>query len=175
MRWVTVLLRQCGVEIAAAPHDECLVHGILQTVVSVLGDAVFVALAAIDAGGPDTVVLQQGGVIGVKCPATAALQFVGGGGGIVGTHHLRYAAQGPECILHSLLEGQEGLAGGDLSVTPARVAEDQLEQQVVIGLASDGHPQGVAVGEIKLGFPTRRMLLGEVNLLIWAIQRPPIL
>ena len=118
---------------------------------------------------------RQRGVIGVKCPATAALQFMGGGRGIVGTHHLRYAAQGPQRILHSLLEGQEGLAGGDLGVAPTRVAEDQLEQQVGIGLSGDGHPQGAAMGEVELGLPTRRMLLGKVHLLIRAIQRPPIL
>ena len=52
-----------GVEIAAAPQDQGLVHGILQTVVGVLGDAVFMALAAIDAGGAQAVVVQQGGII----------------------------------------------------------------------------------------------------------------
>ena len=46
-------------------------------------------------------------------PAAAAFHLVSGSGGIVGLHHLRYAAQGPQRILNSLLEGQEGLAGGD--------------------------------------------------------------
>ncbi len=71
--------------------------------------------------------------------------------------------------LQSLLECQEGLAGGDLGVAPARVAEDQLEQRVGMGLSGDGHPQGVAVGEIKLGFPTQRMLLRKVHLLIGTV------
>ena len=73
--------------------------------------------------------VQQGGVIVVKRPASAAAQFVGGRRGIVAAHHLRYAAQGPQCSLQSLLQRQEGLTGGDLSVAPSRVAEDQLEQQ----------------------------------------------
>ena len=162
-----------GVEITAAPQDEGLVHGVLQAVVGVLGDAVFMALAAIDAGGAKAIVIQQGGVIGVKCPPAAAFHLVGGGGGIVGAHHLGDTAQSPERSLQSLFQRQEGLTGGDLGIAPARVAEDQLEQQVRIGLAGDGHPQGTAVGEIKLGFPSRRMLLGEVHLLIGTVQRSP--
>ena len=85
---------------------------------------------------------------------------MGGGGGIVGAHHLWHAAQGPQRRLHSLLESQEGLAGGDLGVAPARVAEEQLEQQVGVGLASYGHSQGIAVGEIKLGPPAPVDALG---------------
>ena len=83
------------------------------------------------------------------------------------------AAQSPEGILQSLLQGQEGLAGGDLSVAPPRVAEDQLEQQVGVGLAGDGHLEFPAVGEVELGLPSRRMRLGEVHLLIRPMQRPP--
>ena len=99
-----------------------------------------------------------------------------GSRGIVAAHHLGNAAQGPEGILQSLLQGQEGLAGGDLSVAPSRVAEYQLEQQVgVSGLAGDGHLEFPAVGEVELGLPSRRMHLGEVHLLIRTMQRPPIL
>ena len=87
--------------------------------------------------------VQQGGVIVVQGAAAAAFHLVGGRRGIVAAHHLRYAAQGPEGILQTLLQPQEGLTGGDLSVAPSRVAEYQLEQQVWIGLAGDGHPQGV--------------------------------
>ena len=78
-------------------------------------------------------------------------------------------------ILQSLLQGQEGLAGGDLGVAPSRVAEYQLEQQVGVGLSGDGHLEFPAVGEVELGFATRRMHLGEVHLLIRTMQRPPIL
>ena len=55
-----------GVKIAAAPQDEGLVDGVLEAVVGVLGDAVFMALAGIDAGGAEAIVVQQGGVIVVK-------------------------------------------------------------------------------------------------------------
>ena len=44
-----------GVEIAAAPQDEGLVDSVLEAVVALLGDAVFVALATIDAGGAEPV------------------------------------------------------------------------------------------------------------------------
>ena len=142
---------------------------------SLLGDAVFVALAAIDASGTEAVVIQQGGVVVVKGAAAAAPHLVGGRRQIVGTHHLWDAAQGPQGILQPFLQGQEGLPGGDLRVTPPRVAEYQLEQQVPVGLAGDGHLEFPAVGEVELGLATRRMLLGEVHLPLRPVQRPPIL
>ena len=49
-------------EIATAAQDEGLVDGILQTVVGVLSDAVFMAFAAIDTGGAEVVVVQQGAI-----------------------------------------------------------------------------------------------------------------
>ena len=85
---------------------------------SLLGDTVFMALAAIDAGGPEAVVVQQGGVVVVKRSAAAAAHLVSGGRGIVAAHHLGDAAQGPEGGLQSLLQRQEGLAGGELCVAP---------------------------------------------------------
>ena len=100
---------------------------------------------------------------------------MGGGGGIVAAHHLWDAAQGPKGSLKSLLQRQESLAVGDFGVAPSRVAEYQLEQQVRVGPAGDGHPQGVAVGEVELGFPSRRMLLPEVHLLVRTVQRSPVL
>ena len=68
-----------GVEVAAAPEQQGLVNGVLEPVVGLLGNAVFMALAAIDAGGPEAVVLQQGGVVVVERPAAAAAHLVGGG------------------------------------------------------------------------------------------------
>ena len=105
--------------------------------------------------------------------AAAAFHLVGGRRGIVAAQYLWNAAQGPEGILQSLLQRQEGLAGGDLRVTPSRVAEYQLEQQMPVGLAGDGHLEFPAVGEVNLGFTTRRMLLGEIHLLIRTMQRTP--
>ena len=164
-----------GIEIASSPEDEGLVDSVLEPVVGVLGDAVFMALAAVDAGGPETVVVQQGGVVVVKGAAATAFHLVGGRRGIVATQYPGDAAQGPEGILQTLLQRQESLTDGDLSVAPSRVAEDQMEQQMWIGLAGDGHPQGIAVGEVELGLATRRMLLGEVHLPLRTVQRPPIL
>ena len=164
-----------GVKIAAAPQDEGLINGVLEAVVALLGDAVLVTLAPVDAGGLEPVMVQQGGVIVVQRPGPAVAYLVGEGRGIVRAHHLWDAAQLPEGVLKPLLQGQEGLSGGDLGVAPPRVAEDQLEQQVGMGLAGDGHPQGTAVGEVDLGLPPRGMLLGEVDLLVRAVQRPPVL
>ena len=142
---------------------------------SLLGDAVFMALAPIDASGTEAVVVQQGGVVVVKGAAAAAFHLVGGRRQIVAAQYLGDAAQGPQGILQPLLQRQEGLTGGDLGVAPSRVAEYQLEQQVAIGLARDGHLEFPAVGEVNLGLPTRRMHLGEVHLPLRPVQRPPIL
>ena len=140
-----------------------------------LGDAVLVALSPVDAGGAQAVVVQQGGVIVVKGAAAAAFHLVGGSRGIVAAQYLWDAAQGPEGGLQSLLQRQEGLTCGDLGVAPPRVAEYQLEQQMWIGLSGDGHLEFPAVGEVELGLPSRRMLLGEVHLPLRTMQRPPIL
>ena len=164
-----------SVKITAAAQHQGLVDGVLQAVVGVLGDAVFMALAPVDAGGAEAIVVQQGGVIVVQGATAAATQFVSRSQGIVAAHHLWYAAQGPQCILQTLLQPQEGLTGGDLGVAPPRVAEDQLEQQVGVRLSGDGYLEFPAVGEVELGFPTRRMLLGEVHLPIRPVQRPPVL
>ena len=83
-------------------------------------------------------------------------------------------AQLPQGVLESLLQGQESLPSGHLGVGPARVAQHQLEQQVAVGPAADGDSQGVAVGEIQLGLAARRMLLGEVDLLVKAVKIAPL-
>ncbi len=121
-----------GVKISAAPQDQGLADGILQTVVALLGVAVFVALARIDAGGAQPEVIEEGPVGVVQGPTAAAAHLVSGGRGIVAAHHLRHSAQGPQGGLQPLLQGQEGLAGGHLGIAPARVAEYQLEQQMAV-------------------------------------------
>ena len=122
-----------------------------------------------------TVLLRrcEAGVIVVEGPATAAFHLVGGRRDIVAAQYLGDAAQGPEGILQTLLQGQEGLTGGDLRVAPPRVAENQLGQQMPVGLSGDGHLEFHAVGEVNLGLPYRRMHLGKVHLLIRTMQRPP--
>ena len=156
-------------KITAAPQDQGLVDGLLEPMVALLGDTVFVALAGIDAGGAQAVVIEEGLVGVVQGPVAAAAHLVSGGRGIVTAHHLRDAAQGPQCGLQSLLQRQKGLTGGHLGIAPARMAEYQLEQQVGKGPASDVHPQGGAVSEVELGLPSRGMLLGKVDLLVRAM------
>ena len=56
---------------------------------------------------------------------------------------------------------------------PSRVAEYQLKQQMPVGLADDGHLEFPAVGEVHLGFPTRRIHLGKVHSRSGTVQRPP--
>ena len=163
------------VEVATAPQHQGLVNGVLEPVVCLLGDAVFVGLPGIDQRGSEAVVLQKLGVAVVEGPPAAALYLVGQGRGVVGTDHLRSATQGPQGVLESLLQGQKGLASGHLGVAPARMAQHQLEQQVAVGPAADGDSQGVAVGEVDLGLAARWMLLGEVDLPVWTVQCPPVL
>ena len=163
------------VEITAATQHEGLVQGVLEPEVGLLGHAVFVGFPGIDQRGLEAIVVQELGVAVVEGPAAAALYLVGQGRGVVGAYDLGRAAQFPERVLQSLLQGQKGLAGNHLGVAPARMAEHKLEQQVAVAPAPDGDSQGVTVGEVDLGLATRWMLLGEVDLLVRAIQRPPVL
>ena len=164
-----------GAEVAAAPQHQCLAEGVLEPVVGLLGHPVLVGLACIDQGGLEPIMVQKLGVVVVQGPAAAALYLVGERRGVVGADHPGCAAQLPQGILEPLLQGQEGLPGGHLGVAPPRMAQHQLEQQVAVGAAADGDPQGVAVGEVQLGLAARGMLLGEVDLLVRAVQRTPVL
>ena len=83
-----------GVEVPVAPQDEGLVDGVLQAGVALLGDAVLVALAPVDAGGLQTVVVQQGGVGVIEPSASAMGHLVGGGKSVVAADLLGDAAQG---------------------------------------------------------------------------------
>ena len=119
--------------------------------------------------------VQELGVAAVQGPAAAAPHLVGGGRGVVRADHPGRTAQLPQGVLQPLLQGQEGLPGGHLGVAPPRMAQHQLKQQVAIGPPADGHPQGVAVGEVQLGLAARGMLLGKVDLLVRAVESAPIL
>ena len=162
-----------GTEIAAAPQHQGLVDGVLEPVMGLLGDTVFVGLSCIYQGGLEPIVVQELGVAVVQGPAATAPHLVRGGRGVVRADHPGTAAQLPQGVLQSLLQGQEGLSGGHLGVAPPRMAQHQLEQQVAIGPAADSDSQGVAVGEVQLGLAARGMLLGEINLLVRAVESAP--
>ena len=85
--------------------------------------------------------VQELGVAAVQGPAATALDLVGRGRGVVRADHPGRSAQLPQGVLQPLLQGQEGLPGGHLGVAPPRMAQHQLEQQVAVGLAADGHSQ----------------------------------
>ena len=58
-----------------SPSGEGLVDGVLETVVALLGDTVLLALAAIDAGGAEAVVVQQSFVGVIQSPTAAAAKY----------------------------------------------------------------------------------------------------
>ena len=82
------------VEVATAPQHQGLINGVLEPVVCLLDDAVFVGLPGIDQRGSEAVVLQKLSVAVVEGPPAAALYLVGQGRGVVGTDHLWSATQG---------------------------------------------------------------------------------
>ena len=84
---------------------------------SLLGHAILVGFPGIDQRGLDPVVLQELGVV-VVLPAAAALYLMGEGRAVVGAYDLGRAAQFPERVLESLLQGHKGLAGNHLGVAP---------------------------------------------------------
>ena len=105
-----------------------------------LGDAVFVGFPGVDQCGAQAVVVQKLGVGIIEGPAAAALHLVGEGRCVVGADHQRRAAQGPQGLLKSLLQGQEGLPGNHLGVAPPRVAQHQLEQQMSVDSKNPSKP-----------------------------------
>ena len=116
-----------GVEVPAAPQHEGLVQGVLQPVVGLLGNAVFVGFPGIDQCGAQAIVVQKLAVGVIEGPAAAAPHPVGQRRCVVRTDHLRHATQFPESVLETLLQRQEGLPGNHLGVPPSRVAQHQLE------------------------------------------------
>ena len=68
-----------GAEITAAPQHQGLVDGVLEPVMGLLHDTVFVGLAGIDPGGLEPIVLQELGVAVVQDPSAAAPHLAGGG------------------------------------------------------------------------------------------------
>ena len=108
-----------GIEVPAAPQHQSLVQSVLQPVMSLLGHAILVGFPGIDQRGLEPVVLQELGVVVVEGPAAAALYLMGEGRAVVGAYDLGRAAQFPERVLESLLQGHKGLAGNHLGVAPA--------------------------------------------------------
>ena len=107
-----------GIEVAAAPQHQGLVQSVLQPVMSLLGHAILVGFPGIDQRGLEPVVLQELSVVVVEGPAAAALYLMGAGRAVVGAYDLGRAAQFPERVLQSLLQGHKGLAGNHLGVAP---------------------------------------------------------
>ena len=66
-----------GIKVPAAPQHEGLIQGVLQPVVGLLGDAVFMGFPGIDQCGAQAVVVQKFGIAVVEGPAAAALHLVG--------------------------------------------------------------------------------------------------
>ena len=75
----------------------------------------------------------------------------------------------------TLLQGQKSFTRSHFGIAPPGMSQHQLEQPVPVGPAADGYSQGIAVGEVDLGLAPRRMLLGEVDLLLRTVKRPPVL
>ena len=107
-----------GIEVPAAPQHQSLVQSVLQPVVGLLGHAILVGFPGIDQRGLEPVVLQELGVVVVEGTAAAALYLMGEGRTVVGAYDLGRAAQFPERVLQSLLQGHKGLASNHLGVAP---------------------------------------------------------
>jgi hypothetical protein len=160
-------------EIPAAAEHQRLVEGTLELVVALLGVAVLVGLARLDRLALEPVVVQQ--------PLVMSLEHLGRGTRrhgrrqAVGAVHLGGAAQLPQGVLQPFAEALQALREAQRPCLPVRVRQHEVINQVREGHASDGHPQGIAVGEVAGTQPPRFMDLGEKHLLGRAVQRPPAL
>ena len=111
-------------------------------------------------------------LLAISCsPANTGGQSAGSG---LSVRFCRYRSRPTEGILQSLLECREGLVGGDFGVTPARVAEGQLEQEM--GMVRTATVTTAELPWVKSNWASRP---GGCS--VWAcvlvgfMQRPPLL
>ena len=103
----------------------------------------------------------------------AVEQLVRRCGQVVDHHHGR-CAQIPQRSLESAHQRRERLPEAYLRLPPARVTQNELEQQMSERLSTYHHAQFAAVGEVHLRLTFRRMLLLEVHLSLRPAQCTPV-
>ena len=139
-----------------------------------LGDAVLMGMARLDASGGDPVVVEHPQPPLVEAAAASLLQLVSGRRQVVRAALLRAAAQRPERPLQPADERLEALAEDHGHPGPAAEGQPECEEEVDVGDAGDRHPQRLALGEVHLGLLARSMLLLEEDLLFRTVHRSPV-
>src|SRR4051794_46362 len=93
----------------------------------------------------------------------------------VSTMLLGNAAELPQRFLQPLGQRREALATADrLDVLPAAIGQPEMVEQMAERLAGDPDPETAAIGDIRQGLPTGRMLLPEDQLALGAFGCSPV-
>ena len=140
--------------------------------VRLLDVTILVATARCIAIGLHPVVRQRSKVAIVERAAPLA-QLVGGRRKVVRPVQLGHLAHLPDGRLEAADQSLEALRKADPARLPIRVRQDEVEKQVVERLAPKANLQLVHAGEVTLGILPRAVLLGEENLTIRPLERPP--
>ena len=159
-------------EVAAAPHQQGLVHRRLQVPVGRLVVAVLVGAPHVDPLAGQAVVPEQVLVAGVELPLDR--EVVDGRRQAVGAVPGRHPAEFPQGVLQAVAEGLEGLRGADGDRLPVGVARHEVVRQVVERLPLDGHPRGGHGGEVGGREVTGVVDLPELHVLRGAASGLPL-
>jgi len=159
-------------KLTAPAQQQSLLDGPFEAVVRLLDIAILVATARCVAIGRHLVMRQRSKVTVVENAAPIA-QFVGGRREVVRPVQLGHLAHLPDGRLEAADQGLEALRKTDPARLPIRIRQDKVEKQVVETLAPKANLQLVHAGEVTLGVLPGTVLLGEENLALRTVQRPP--
>jgi hypothetical protein len=134
-------------EIAAAPQEQRLLHGVFEMSMRRLTVAVLVRLANIDPLAGQAIMVQQATIAGLKLAFDR--QVVDRRAQAVAAMAARHASQFPQGILQTVGQRLERFRGAKGHGFPVGVGEHEVIDQVLEALAEDGDTQRVHAGEIR--------------------------
>ena len=159
-------------EVATATQHQLLRQRLLETPMPLLAIAVLVAAVSVRGLRRQTIMTQQ------RLVARRVLLRVA-----VVMHRqrhairampLRYAAQLPQRVLQTLAQAGKTLRKTQRHALPVRARQHEVINHVREGLPLDRHPEAVHVREVGRPEPSRRMHLGEEQLLGRAMLGLPL-
>jgi hypothetical protein len=162
-------------KLPAAAEHQGLGEGRLERVVGLLGDAVLVRAARVDARRDEPVVRQHRREALGQRTAAGVTEFMGGGREVVRACDFGHTAQRPQRTLQACDQGLVGLSADEHGdEAPAAVGQHELEQQVIEGIPSDRDAELARMCEIDLRLSARHVLLGKEDLSLGPVDGSPV-
>jgi hypothetical protein len=158
-------------KVAAATQPQGLIHRLLEMPVRGFRIAVLMRLTDIDPLSLQTVVLQQVSIPLMKF--TLVGKVVHRRRETIAAMPPGTSSQFPEGILQALAQRLEGFRRAERDRFPIGISQREVVHQVGERLASEGHPQGIHVREIRSSQVTGVVDLSEHHRLVRSLRRSP--